>query len=69
MKMTFGKPAWIHNADDSGHHLNKQAPPEIVSMKGKKNLRREVRLTLVTYLSAVGVFMPSYIIFKGENFK
>jgi hypothetical protein len=44
MKMMFDKPAWIHNANDSGHQLNEHMPTKIVSMKGKKNLRREVRL-------------------------
>jgi hypothetical protein len=68
----FGDPARVHNADESGLQLNNR-PQKIVSMKGKKNVmsvtakeKGEIG-TVVACVSATGVFMTPYVIFKGKN--
>jgi hypothetical protein len=51
------------------------AHKKIVSMKGKKNVmsvtakERGETVTVVSCVSATGVFMPPYVIFKGKNLR
>jgi hypothetical protein len=70
----FGDPARVHNADKSVLQLNNRKP-KIVSMKGKENVMsvtaKEIgeTVTVVACVSATGVFMPPYVIFKGKNLR
>jgi hypothetical protein len=70
----FGDPARVHNADESGLQLN-NSPQKTVSMKGKKNVmivtaeERGETVTVLSCVSATGVFMPQYVIFKGKNLR
>jgi hypothetical protein len=68
----FGDPARVQNADESGLQLN-NGPQKVVSMKGKKNVMsvtaKERIVTVVACVSATGVFIPPYVIFKGKNLR
>jgi hypothetical protein len=70
----FGDHARFHNADESGLQLN-NGPQKVVSMKGKKNVMsvtakdRGQTVTVAACVSATGVFMPPYVIFKGKNLR
>ncbi|KAJ8896234.1 hypothetical protein PR048_001577 [Dryococelus australis] len=64
----------IHNADETGFQLNNR-PEKILSMKGKRNAmsvtakERGETVAVLTCVSATGVFLPPFLIFKGKNMK
>ncbi|KAJ8885068.1 hypothetical protein PR048_011264 [Dryococelus australis] len=70
----FGVPARIHNADETGLQINNR-PEKTLSMKGKRNemsvtaKERGEAVTIRTCVSATGVFLPPFVVFKGKNMK
>ncbi|KAJ8873277.1 hypothetical protein PR048_026911 [Dryococelus australis] len=73
-KNLFGDPARIHNADVTGRQLNNR-PEKILSVKGKRNVMsvtakgRGETATVLACVSATGVFLPPFVVFKVKNVK